>query len=99
MQFWNKTYKSRDTADSLENTVYEQDELVDDEQLQTMSEGMGENTFCRNAEILPIKRRRKLDEIELRILKALEPEKLNSHMSFFQGVMPLLSKFDNNKVL
>lgn len=33
MQFLNKTYESRDTADSLENTIYDQDELVEYEQL------------------------------------------------------------------
>jgi len=99
MQFLNKTYDSRDTADSLENTVYDQDKLVEDEQLQTFSEGMREETQGINAEILPNKRRRKQDEIGLKILKALEPEKPNSHMSFFQGVLPHLSKFDNNEVL
>lgn len=33
------------------------------------------------------------------MLKALEPEAPNSHMSFFQGVMPHLSKYDDCEVL
>lgn len=98
MQFLNKTYESRDTADSLENTIYDQDELVEDEQLQTFPEGKGEDTQDRNAEIIP-KRRRKPDKIELKMLKALELEKPNSHMSLFQSLMPHLTKFDNNDVL
>lgn len=51
MQFSNKTYDSRDTADSLENIDNDQDELVEDEQLQTSSDshGMIENTQGGNS--------------------------------------------------
>ncbi|XP_034833800.1 uncharacterized protein [Maniola hyperantus] len=44
------------------------------------------------------KKRRKPDEIELKLLKALE-EKPDPHISFFQGVLPHLHKYDDNEVL
>ena len=50
----------------------------------------------------PKRKHKKLDEIDLKILKALErkePEKPNSQMSFFHSLMPHLEKFDDNELL
>jgi len=45
-------------------------------------------------------KKRKPDEIEMRLLKALEADDTpNRHLSFFHGVLPALDKFDENEVL
>lgn len=45
-------------------------------------------------------KKRKLDEIEVRMLKALEADdKPNRYLSFFHGVLPALEKFDENEIL
>ncbi|XP_045776072.1 uncharacterized protein LOC123874624 [Maniola jurtina] len=44
------------------------------------------------------KKKRVPDEIELKLLKVLE-EKPDPHISFFQGVLPHLHKYDDNEVL
>lgn len=45
-------------------------------------------------------KKRKSDEVEIRLLKALKADdKPNRHLSFFHAVMPTLEKFDENEVL
>lgn len=46
--FLNKTYDSRETTDSLENTVDDEDELVEDEEVRTILEGITEDTTYHN---------------------------------------------------
>lgn len=48
MQFLNKTYDSRETTDSLENTVDDEDKLVEDEEVRIILEGMTEDTTYHN---------------------------------------------------
>lgn len=105
MQFLNKVYELRETVDSLSNTHNSEDGLANNDELQPASdanEGVVHNQVTNKekmAERFGNRKRRKPDEIELRMLKALEPEKPNSHMSFFQGVIPHLNKFDDSEVL
>ncbi|KAG8247893.1 hypothetical protein J6590_051192 [Homalodisca vitripennis] len=43
------------------------------------------------------KRRRQPDEVELKMIKALEER--SPHISFIQGLLPHLHKFDDNEIL
>jgi hypothetical protein len=45
------------------------------------------------------RRNREPDQIEMRMLAALEHEKPNRHLSFFKGVIPSLEKFDDDEVI
>lgn len=45
------------------------------------------------------RKHRKPDEVELRILKALEAENPNSNLSFFQSLLPHLNKYDASDML
>ncbi|KAJ8945469.1 hypothetical protein NQ314_009221, partial [Rhamnusium bicolor] len=45
------------------------------------------------------RKHRKPDEIELRIMKALESEKPDNKMAFFNSLLPHLDTFDNNNFL
>lgn len=106
MQFLNKVYELRETADSLRNTHSSEDGLVDNDEHQPASD-VTEDVLHYNevtskekmTERVGNRKRRTPDDIELRMLKALEPEKPNSHMSFFQGVIPHLNKFGDREVL
>ncbi|XP_033609613.1 uncharacterized protein LOC111870142 isoform X2 [Cryptotermes secundus] len=44
-------------------------------------------------------RYREPDQVEMRILAALENEKPNRHLSFFKGVIPSLEKFDDDEII
>lgn len=101
MQFLNKLYQSREVAESLEdNSVMNVDEDADDEQSQqsVVQESMeGEGNIRENN--TGHRKRRRPDEVEMKILKALEEPTPNAHMSFFQGLLPHLNKFDDGEVL
>lgn len=48
----------------------------------------------------PSRKRRKPDELECLMLKALQSEtEPNRHLSFFQGILPALEKFEEPEVL
>ncbi|XP_071054321.1 uncharacterized protein [Onthophagus taurus] len=106
MQSLKKVYELRETVDSLGNTPNSEDGLADNNELQPASdvnEGVVRHNQATNkekmAERFGNRKRRNPDEIELKMLKALEPEKPNSHMSFFEGVIPHLKKYDDSEVL
>nr|CAI5819428.1 unnamed protein product [Callosobruchus analis] len=58
-------------------------------------------TSCRRKEKvlshaqLPQKRK-KLDDLDLKIMKVLEPEKPNAPMSFFRSLLPHTESYDND---
>nr|CAI5819420.1 unnamed protein product [Callosobruchus analis] len=58
-------------------------------------------TSCRRKEKvlshaqLPQKRK-KLDDVDLKIMKALEPENPNAPMSFFRSLLPHTESYDND---
>lgn len=105
LQFLKKLYDTRQTADSFEENdsqiVHEDGEItetpggsMDNCASQATTAGRPASGQQRGS-----KRRRTLDEVELRMLKALEHEKPNRHLSFFQGVLPSLEKFNEHEVL
>lgn len=97
LQFLNKLYEVRETVDSLNDETRHGTENnsehieVEANASFTIDETINKRTRNR--------KHRKPDEVELKILKALEPEKQNSKMSFFQSLLPHLDRFDENELL
>ncbi|KAG8260565.1 hypothetical protein J6590_094135 [Homalodisca vitripennis] len=93
MQFLNKLYQSREVAESLEVRT-------------DNNEDKAENNLPE-AQLLPKKptlskprenkRRRQPDEVELKMIKALEEQ--SPRISFIQGFVPHLHKFDDSEIL
>lgn len=100
MQFLNKLFEQASTvAESLEATV-ENNEDEDPTQDSThQAQQPPENTVGENSKPRQYKRRRQPDEIELRMIKALEEPPQCPKMSFYQGLMPHLNKFDDSEFL
>lgn len=105
MQFLSKLYQSRTVAESLEDgRVNIDDGDADDEQNEQSivkeTEGLlhREEGSSRENNTASRKRRRP-DEVELKMLKALEEPIPSAHMMFFQGLLPHLNKFDDGEVL
>lgn len=98
MQFLNKLFKSREVAESLEGTSdHNDDEDVDNPPQAALPH---KDTVCEKPKPRENKRRRRPDEIELKMIKALEePTTTSPHISFFQGLMPHLNKFDDSEIL
>lgn len=100
MQFMDKLYESREVCESMEDSnVGDNDRGDVNEHLQPpvqeAEEVVGPQEKVKNAG----RKRRRQEEVELQILKALEEPKPNAHMSFFQGLLPHLNKFDDGEVL
>ncbi|GBN53184.1 hypothetical protein AVEN_177002-1 [Araneus ventricosus] len=96
LHFLAHIYNLRETDDSLECAANREEVLSDNEFLQLNNVTTEEKKTERCAN----RKRRKPDEIELKMLKALEqPETQNPHMAFFQGVVPHLNKFDDGEIL
>ncbi|XP_074038602.1 uncharacterized protein [Leptinotarsa decemlineata] len=97
LQFLNKLYEVRETVDSLNDETRHGTENnsehieVEANASFTIDETINKRTRNR--------KHRKPEEVELKILKALEPEKQNSKMSFFQSLLPHLDRFDENELL
>ncbi|XP_024080747.1 uncharacterized protein LOC112126254 [Cimex lectularius] len=93
MQFLNKLFQTREVVDSLDGgTENNEDENVD--ALPGATVPPKENPKPREN-----KRRRQPDEVEMKIIKALEEPSLSPHILFFQGLLPHLNKFDDSEVL
>ncbi|XP_014261981.1 uncharacterized protein LOC106674054 [Cimex lectularius] len=93
MQFLNKLFQTREVVDSLDGgTENNEDENVD--ALPGATVPPKENPKPREN-----KRRRQPDEVEMKIIKALEEPPLSPHILFFQGLLPHLNKFDDSEVL
>ncbi|KAG8265982.1 hypothetical protein J6590_081551 [Homalodisca vitripennis] len=95
MQFLDKLYQSRKVNESLEDSNFNNDNGGDEDEqiqpgLQETEEVVGLNQKCKNPASSGRKRRRP-DDVELKMLKALEEPKPNAHMSFFQGLLPHLA--------
>ncbi|KAL4153274.1 hypothetical protein QTP88_001107 [Uroleucon formosanum] len=105
--FLKKIYIERDVVENFENDnndtlnsnididtdINKQSKTLDDEvsTQATPSRHAGQNLGSRS-------KKRKPDEIEMKMLKALEDEvNPNRHLSFFRGVLPALDKFDKNE--
>lgn len=94
MQFLNKLLQTREVAESLEGiTENNEDEDVSDSLLPP------KETIRETTKPQEYKRRRRPDEVELKMLKALEEPTVSPHISFFQGLLPHLNNFDNSEIL
>ena len=97
MKFLNKLFQTKEIAESLEViTDNNEDEDVDTlpEAPLPPKETIGENPKPREH-----KRRRQPDEVELKMIKALEKPPISSHISFIQGLFPHLNKLDDSEIL
>lgn len=95
MQFLNKLYETREVAESLEGrTNSNEEEYVDDPAPLPPNETIRENPRPQGH-----KRRRQPDEVELKMIKALEESPPSPHISFIQGLLPHLDKFNDSEIL
>lgn len=97
MQFLNKLFQTREVAESLEGRT----DNNEDEDVDTLPEAPlpPKETTREKPKPREHKKRRQLDEVELKMIKALEEPPLSPHISFFQGLLPHLNKFDDSEVL
>lgn len=108
LQFLNKLYDARDTVDSLDADTG-QESLIEEDTVPQRPTGdtvgatnSTTNKTNKTANAATSNRTRKhckSDEVELKIMKALEPEKPNSKMSFFHSMLPHLDRFDEIEFL
>jgi hypothetical protein len=104
LQFSKKVAEHRETVSCLpseENSVETDDDVT---QIQGLSSQRGNNNpEPRRSDIPTVvsKRKRKVDEVELRMLKLLESEQQepNLHLSFFKGILPSIQHFDEDQTI
>ncbi|XP_063592448.1 uncharacterized protein LOC134769612 [Penaeus indicus] len=95
LQFLSKLYEERDTQDSFDGPgtcEEEHDRGASSDPLPSRKSSSGASDVGR-------KRSRKLDPFEEQMLKIMEDDAKNRHMSFFRSVLPSLEKFDDDEVL
>ncbi|KAJ8966362.1 hypothetical protein NQ314_003563 [Rhamnusium bicolor] len=103
LQFLNKIYDDHNTVDSmfseieegLENTLAENEEprsTADDALLPNTAVNVPSNRTRT-------RKHKKIDEVELKLLKALEPVTPCSKMSFLQSLMPHLNHYTDGEFL
>lgn len=98
LQFLSKLYATRDIEENFEDDGVERDADSVDVNLETHPEMTDVDAANRRPDSRS-RKRRKPDEVEMRMLKALEGDKPNRHLSFFNAVMPALEKFEEHEVL
>lgn len=92
LKFLKKLYAERETSNSLSEDDAVAHRLVEPEAIN--SEVFKKPTATR--------KHKKVDEVDLKILKALEPkeqEKPDPNMSFFQSLLPQLNNFNAEEIL
>lgn len=101
-----KLYTARnvdENFDNTENTVQEVDFETNPETLDEDVANPNTNISAGRAEQYNSRsrKRRKPDEVEIRLLKALEDDAkpINRHLSFFHSVIPAVEKLDDSEVL
>jgi hypothetical protein len=101
LQFLKKLYEERVTVDSFDDGAGE--ESVEDTEHNTVGATGSTTTGAINQTTNKVPSRatkhRKIDEVELQILKPLEAGKPNSKLSFFHSLLPHLDKYDENEIL
>lgn len=107
--FLKKLYIERDVVENFETdksdtarSNFDIDRGIDEQSKNLDNEGSTQATPVRRdgQDSGSRSKKRKPDEIEIRLLKALEADdKPNRHLSFFHGMLPALDKFDENDVL
>lgn len=96
LQFLNKIYTEKETVDSfnLEGTLEE-----DEEPEGTTGEPEVSTNVNLPSKPVGTRKRKKLDEVEVKMLKALEHKTPCSKMSFLQSLMPHLTNYSNSEFL
>lgn len=107
--FLKKLYTERDVVENFENdnndTLNSNIDIDTDnnKQSKTLDDKVStQATSTRRAgqDLGSRSKKRKPDEFEMKMLKALENDvNPNRHLSFFRGIFPALDKFDENEVL
>lgn len=106
LQFLRNVYIERETEESYNN----EDEDNDMEELSAASvplamteiEGTPKAVVSKAKPRTATRQHKKMDEVDLKILQALEqkePEKKNDKLSFFESLLPHLDKLDDNQWL
>ncbi|XP_031328390.1 uncharacterized protein LOC116163088 [Photinus pyralis] len=99
MQFLNKLIQSREVVESLEDRT---DDNENKDVYNPLEAPLPrKETICENPNPKPqeYKRRRRPDEVELKMMKALEEPAPSPHISFIQGLLPHLNKFGDSEIL
>lgn len=108
LKFLAKLNYVRQTEDSLtENPSEETDEYATNPEIPRAGTEEGatnpeiptEANFETPRTGLGSRRRRKPDELELKMLKALEGSKPNRHLSFFNSIIPSLETFEDDDIV
>lgn len=103
MQFLNKLYHVRDTTDSLDENRGDNSEVLVEDDIDDPEppavDGRPANPFPMVRTPAAKRKHKKQDEFELKLLKALEPKRTCSKMSFLQSLMPHLEKYNENEFL
>ncbi|PNF13603.1 hypothetical protein B7P43_G17873 [Cryptotermes secundus] len=103
LQFLSKLYDERETVDSMEQRKEQENEGEESVQMQVQASAdvfdVSTPLVTKSTSIPKARKHKKVDEVELRILKALEGDKPCSKMAFLQSLMPHLQKFDNEEFL
>lgn len=101
LQFLNKIYDDHNTVDSMMPEIGEGLENTHAEEEQTR--GTAEDAILPNTHVpsnqTRTRKHKKTDEIELKLLKALEPVTPCSKMSFLQSLMPHLKHYTDGEFL
>ena len=99
LQFLNKIYTEKETVDSF-NPEIVPGTLEEDEEPEGTT-GEPEVSTYVNLPSKPVgtRKRKKLDEVEVKMLKALEHKTPCSKMSFLQSLMPHLTNYSNSEFL
>ncbi|CAG9560029.1 unnamed protein product [Danaus chrysippus] len=99
LQFLNKIYTKKETVDSF-NPEIVPGTLEEDEEPEGTT---GEPEVSTNANLpskpVGTRKRKKLDEVEVKMHKALEHKTPCSKMSFLQSLMPHLTNYSNSEFL
>jgi len=101
LRFLSKLINERQTADSLSADNMEKTQITTTEQNRDDMNYFSQETPLRKARTEHCgKRKRKPDEFELRVSKALEEtNQPNRHLSFFKGTIPSVQNFKEDETL
>lgn len=102
LQFLSNVYDARETEDSIQSQAeagLERETITYRETEVSADRGEDSSNSLQSNSILKSKKRKKLDEVEMKMLKALEADKPCSKTSFLLSLKPHLDKFDEQDYL
>lgn len=103
LQFLRKIYEERETEESYNNEKEDDNEELNAPPVPSTVPTVKETAkkFVLKTK-LPTRQHKKIDEVDLKILQALDqkkPEEKNDKLSFFKSLLPHVDKFDDNQWL